>query len=216
MTRKSPLYPYLIVTLLALVSVYWARASYESTIEILQAVTRFTARISLLMFAMVFTASALHKLLRKSWTAEFLKNWRPYALSFAYAHTIHLFAIFLLYRQTSEKAPLVTMVFGGLAYLLIYVMAFTTNEKAVKKMGFRNWKALHRVALFYIWFIFFMTYIRRLMPADPEEPGSGGSKTEFIIAFILVIAMMLVRIAAAVFTRAGRKSKIPAEREAIS
>jgi methionine sulfoxide reductase heme-binding subunit len=216
MTKKLLRHPFLIVTFLIVASLIWAVFTYGQSVEAAQAMTRFSARISLFIFALVFTASALHKLFRSQNTAELLRNRRQFGLSFAYSHTIHLLAIVIFLSLSGEKPPMVTVIFGGLAYLFIYAMAFTSNDWSVKKLGVKTWKALHKTGVLYLWFIFFVTYLGRLLPAKAGEPSPGGSKAEFIIAFIVVSAILLLRIAAAISARAGKQTKVVTESEAIS
>jgi methionine sulfoxide reductase heme-binding subunit len=215
MTKKLIRNPFQVVTFLIVASLLWAVFAYGQSVEAAQAMTRFTARISLLIFALVFSASALHKLFRSEYTAELLRNRRQFGLSFAYSHTVHLLAIIIFLRLSGDEAPLLTLAFGGFAYLLTYAMAFTSNDWSVRKLGARSWKALHKTGVYYLWFIFFITYLRRLLPAKAGDPIPGGSKAEFIIAFILVLAILSLRIVAAVSARAGKQAKVVTENEAI-
>jgi methionine sulfoxide reductase heme-binding subunit len=203
-------YPFQLVTILLVVALAWAIFQYGQTVEAAQAMVRFTARISLFIFALVFSASSLHRLLRSDFTAALLKNRRLFGVSFAFSHTVHLLAIIIFFRLSGEQAPKLTLIFGGLAYLLMYAMAITSNDWSVRKLGARNWKRLHKLGVFYLWSIFFITYLRRILPNKVEEPRPGGTKSEFIIAFLVVLAILAVRIAAAVSARAGRQVKAAA------
>jgi methionine sulfoxide reductase heme-binding subunit len=216
MTKKLLRHPFQIVTFLIIASFAWAMFAYGQSVDASQAMTRFTARISLFIFALVFSASSLHKLFRSDFTAELLRNRRRFGISFAFSHTVHLLAIIIFLRLSGDEAPMFTLVFGGLAYLLIYAMAFTSNDWSVKKLGAKNWKILHKFGVFYLWLIFFITYLRRILPSKVDEPKPGGTKTEFIIAFIVVLAILCLRIGAAISVRAGKQTKIAAENEAIS
>jgi sulfoxide reductase heme-binding subunit YedZ len=216
MTKKLLRYPFQIVTFLDMTALVWAMFAYGQSVEAAQAMTRFTARISLFLFALVFSASALHKLLRSEFTAELLRNRRGFGVSFAFSHTVHLLALITFLRLSGNEAPKLTLIFGGLAYLLIYVMAFTSNDWSVKKLGAKNWKILHKIGIMYVWFIFFVTYLRRLLPSKVGEPRPGGTKTEFTVAFIVVLVILCLRIAAAISVRAGKQSKLVTESEGIS
>jgi methionine sulfoxide reductase heme-binding subunit len=216
MTEKLLRHPFQIVTFLIILSLLWALVAYGQTVEALQAMTRFTARISLLIFALVFSASALHKLFRSEMTAELLRNRRQFGLGFAYSHTVHFMAIVLFLKASGNQAPALSLIFGGLAYLFTYLLAFTSTDWSVRKLGAKIWKRLHKAGVFYIWFIFFITYLRRFLPAKPGEPGPGGSKTEFLVAFILVIAILILRLSAVLSVRAGSKTRVATENEAIS
>jgi sulfoxide reductase heme-binding subunit YedZ len=208
MTKKLLHYPFQIVTFLAIASLAWALFSYGQNVEASQAITRFTARISLFIFVWVFSASALHKLFRNEFTAELLRNRRKFGLSFALSHTIHLIALITFFILSGDPVPMLSVVFGGLAYVLIYAMAFTSNDWSVKKLGAKNWKRLHKFGVFYIWLIFFISYLRRVLPSKADEPKPGGTKAEFIVAFIVVLAILCLRIAAAIAVKAGKQAKV--------
>lgn len=216
MTNRLTRYPFQIVTVLIIASLVWAIFAYGQTVEASQAMVRFTARISLFIFVLIFSASSLHKLFRSEFTAALLKNRRQFGLSFAYSHTVHLFTIIFFFKLSGNQAPMLTLIFGGLAYLLMYAMAFTSNDWSVRKLGAKNWKLLHKIGVFYLWFIFFITYLRRVLPSPADAPKPGGTKTEFVIGFIIIFALLGLRIAATISAKANRQSKVAAEREAIS
>jgi hypothetical protein len=48
---------------------------------------------------------------------------------------------------------------GGLGYVFILLMSLTSNDYAVKVLGIKQWKILHSVGTYYLWFIFFFTYL---------------------------------------------------------
>jgi DMSO/TMAO reductase YedYZ heme-binding membrane subunit len=204
------------VTVLVVVSLAWAIFYYGQTVEAAQAMVRFTARISLFIFALVFSASSLHRLFGSDFTAALLRNRRQFGVSFALSHTVHLLSIIIFFSLSGDQAPKLTLIFGGLAYLLIYAMAFTSNDWSVRKLGAKNWQRLHKLGVFYIWFIFFITYLRRILPGKADEPKPGGTKTEFIIAFLVVLVILSLRIVAAVSERAGRQVKVAGEGQTIS
>lgn len=208
-------HPLQIVSLFIVASLVWALAAYGQTVEAAQALTRFTARISLFVFALVFAASALHILLHSDFTRELLRHQRQWGLAFAYSHTIHLFAILLFFRLSGNSPPVLSLIFGGMGYVLLYVLAFTSNNEAVKRLGATNWKRLHKIGVFYLWFIFFLTYLKRLLPDRVDAPRPGGTKTEFVIGFMILVALLALRIAAFVAAKTGKKSKTLSESEVI-
>ena len=95
MTNRLIRYPFQIVTLVIVTSLVWAIVAHGQTVEAVQAMVRFTARISLFVFSLIFAASSLHKLFRNEFTIELLKNRRQWGISLAYSHTIHLLAIII-------------------------------------------------------------------------------------------------------------------------
>ena len=146
---------------------------------------RATARTSMLLFSLAFAAASMHYLWKNNLTRSLLVNRRYLGLSFAYSHYLHLFGI--LYLQFFETQPLieergwVIVSLGGVAYVLLTLMAFTSTDEMIRKMGTQNWQRLHRIGSFYIWIVFATSYFPRAL----KEP--------FYIPFavILVLAMTL-------------------------
>jgi hypothetical protein len=127
----------------------------------LHVVLRATARTSLVLFLLAFTASALWKLLPGAWSRWQISNRRYLGLSFATSHTLHLLAIVAtawaqphkFFRDTSTS----TLVMGGIAYAFLFVLAATSFDRSAAWVGARNWKVLHTVGSHYIWLIFVLT-----------------------------------------------------------
>jgi len=83
---------------------------------------------------------------------------------------------------------------GGLAYLLIALMAVKSTNPALRWLG-PNWRRLHLVGSWYVWLVFLNTYLGRVL--EGREPAwlYGG-----ITALMLGAAAL--RIAAGVQKRA--------------
>ena len=85
-------------------------------------------------------------------------------VSFAASHFIHLAligAIALAFPEPflKDQAPS-QWIFGGLGYVFVALMALTSSDRAQQWMGMKKWKKLHLVGGYYIWFVFFITYIK--------------------------------------------------------
>jgi DMSO/TMAO reductase YedYZ heme-binding membrane subunit len=125
-------------------------------------VIRATARTSVLLFAAAYAASSLRAFWRNDATKWLLRNRRYVGLSYAVSHTLHLGAIFALARVSPDfEFEPVAVVTGGTAYVLLYLMALTSNDRAVAALGIENWRRLHRVGMHFNWFIFFQAFARR-------------------------------------------------------
>jgi DMSO/TMAO reductase YedYZ heme-binding membrane subunit len=191
MTKFFLKYSFHIITAAAVVMLVAVLVLYGQTIDAAQAMARFTARMSFAVFAIVFSASSLYRFFPSDLTASLLRSRRRLGITFAFAHTIHLVAL-ALFVSMSEARPQITRVAGGaLAYLLIFAMALTSSDAAVKRMGARSWKALHTGGVFYIWLAFFLTYLPRL---QGKLPQAGETHAEFIVMMSLVITIMLLRL----------------------
>lgn len=124
-----------------------------------------TARISAVVFLLTYLASSLQKTLRTPFTLWLVRNRRHLGLSFALSHTVHLLFIILFFTasETTEQLDTVTLIFGGLGFVFVYLLALTSNDFSVRKLGLGNWKWLHRIGLHYLWFIFFITMSGAIM-----------------------------------------------------
>jgi DMSO/TMAO reductase YedYZ heme-binding membrane subunit len=146
---------------------------------------RYTARWSFVWFMIVWSASALARLWPGGWRSALLYNRRGFGLAFAAAHLIHagffITAIMLLGGQSS----LTTILGGGLGYVFVILLALTSHDYWVKRLG-RNWKLLHQVGVTYIAFIYAFTYY-----------GSLSTKPAVAIPTLSIMGLVLVlRIAA--------------------
>ena len=148
---------------------------------------RYTARISFFFFTVSFLASSIHYFLSNSLTNFIRNNRRHIGLSFALAHTIHLVALTSFFVTTNQNPDIVTVLGGGFAYLAMYIMAFTSNDNAVRKIGFKRWKLIHKLGANYIAFIFAFTYLGRL---TKEE----FSSVEFNLLFSIIIGAFALRV----------------------
>ena len=148
---------------------------------------RSSARSSVLLFALAFTASSLRAFWQNGTTKWLLANRRYLGISYAVSHAIHLLALVALYRVSSDfKGSLnaVTLVGGGIAYAFTAAMALTSNDASVAALGHERWRRLHTVGGWYIWIIFAQSYLPRafLYPA-------------YVPAGLVVLAVPALRLA---------------------
>lgn len=122
----------------------------------LRALVRFTARCSLLVFLPVYTASSLRRLWPSSTSRWLLRNRRFLGVTFAWAHGLHALAIGLLALLLGDafRVPLPILAVGGAAYALLAAMVATSSDRAVRALGPRRWKALHRTGIHLLWLVF--------------------------------------------------------------
>ena len=96
----------------------------------------------MLLFTAAFAASALRRLWPTSFTRWLRRRRRQVGLSFAVSHGTHLLAIVALAMRFPESfwasTSLVTIVFGGIAYVFILLMAITSNDASVRLLGGRR------------------------------------------------------------------------------
>ena len=145
---------------------------------------RVTARSSLVLFLLAFTASAAARRWPGSFTRWQLANRRQIGLGFAVSHTIHAAAIACFawidpsaFQAATSPGNFVT---GGLAYLFIVLMAATSFDGAVRWLGAGRWRLLHLTGLYFLWISFLITFGMRI-------PMSGS--------YVLPVAVLLSALA---------------------
>jgi DMSO/TMAO reductase YedYZ heme-binding membrane subunit len=148
--------------------------------------TRLTARLSLFVFLLAFLARPLAQIFRNGATRWLLRERRGVGLAFAGAHTVHL-GVFLTYFAVGGMVPpRVVVVLGGFAYVLIGLMAATSNDWSVARLGAKNWRRLHTFGLYDVWLIFALTYLSRI--------GRGPLTIVDGLLLALLVAAFLLRL----------------------
>jgi DMSO/TMAO reductase YedYZ heme-binding membrane subunit len=135
-----------------------------------QHAARYTARVGFPLLIVAYIARPLHQLAPSGFSKGALARRRWIGLGFAISHTIHLVALATALRLAGQAPDPVTVIGGGLAYVLLYAMAFTSTDRARRAMG-KWWKRLHRFGIHYLWFIFAQSYLGRVF--DPGTRGIG-------------------------------------------
>lgn len=155
--------------------------NYGINLEALQALTRFSGRASLFIFSLIFLFQDHQFTKIKSILSS------KYYLVFAIAHGIHL--IELLTYVYLSGIPLVPIRLAGgfLAYLLIFIMPWIEIQFQQAKITSKQFSFLTLIYLYYVWLIFFMTYLPRV---QGTLPNAGGSYTEHVILLGWVSLML--------------------------
>ena len=157
----------------------------ENVVEAL----RITARTAFAIFLFVFIARPAHQFFTTPSTAKLLRRRRLLGIAFTGVHTAHLILIF--YRiQLSESFTLVASnVLGAFVYLIILAMFVTSFDTTARMLGKRNWKILHTIGLWIIFFAFLQREIRQIV-------ASGDSASQFLV--VCAAAALVFRAANAV------------------
>jgi methionine sulfoxide reductase heme-binding subunit len=132
---------------------------------------RYTARASFTVFLIVYSASSLLRLWPGALTKSLVRHRRQWGLGFALAHTIHLAALAYYNIIILNMPGLQSLLGGGLAYGLMFVMAATSNNASMRVMG-RWWKRVHTVGIHWIWFVFTFSYFGRLFDLERWMQGA--------------------------------------------
>lgn len=167
MTRNWPIWLGAIIGLLAIAL---AVAAHTGPVDQWTHAAKYTARVGFPLLILAYVARPLVDLTRSDWSRALLAKRKYIGLGFAVSHTIHLVALVIAIEISGEGKGLVTYLFGGLAYALLYAMALTSNRAAMKAMG-KWWKRLHRAGIHYLWFIFLQSYLGRIFREDTVVEG---------------------------------------------
>ena len=117
---------------------------------------RVTARVTFAFFMLAYVARPLVRLFA---TGRWLVRHRRYlGLMAALSHTVHFGYVLLYFYSVDEVVDLGTKILGGLGFVLFWLMALTSNDAAVRKLG-PWWKRLHLFGMHYNWLIFLVTYL---------------------------------------------------------
>jgi methionine sulfoxide reductase heme-binding subunit len=164
-------------------------AAHGGGVEAVRLVVRITARTSLLLFALAFTASAMIRLWPGAFTRWQRANRRQLGVSFAVSHIVHAAALIALasldralFMSLTNPVSLAT---GGLAYVFILAMAATSFDRTAAMIGSRAWRVLHTTGAWYIWISFAVAYGKRLPLTSFYWPF-----------FAVVLALLAIRLTA--------------------
>jgi hypothetical protein len=159
--------------------------NYGTSLESLQAVTRFSGRASLAIFSLIF----LFQNHRHVNVKIILSN--QYFLVFAIAHGIHLVQLLTyVYLSDNELIP-IRLAGGFLAYALIFIMPYAQQLSENNKISVRAFSTLTLIYLYYVWFIFFMSYLPRVRGTLTHV---GGSYSEFVVLLAWVSLMLGIKL----------------------
>jgi hypothetical protein len=172
--------------LLAMAAVFLA---LHPGVEGLRLVIRATARTSLVLFALAFSAGPLAELAAGGLTRWQRRNRRYLGVSFAVSHVIHLAALIALSRTDPvlfwTLTNPATILLAGTAYGLLAAMTATSFDRSAAWLGARRWRLLHLVGGWYIWLSFAVAVGKRL----PQGPV-------YWAMMALVVAVAVVRLVA--------------------
>ena len=170
----------------------WIASMRQFEVEGVRMVIRFTARSSLLLFCLAFSAAALARLWPNAWTRWQRRNRRYLGLSFAASHAIHAVAIVAFANMDpagfAEATSPASYIFGGIGYAVIIAMSATSFDRTAALLGPRAWRALHLAGGYYLWFQFVVSFGKRV-PAMPAYAA-------FLIPLLIVMALRLIATAA--------------------
>lgn len=165
--------------------VLWSVWQYPDTVSQLQCVTRLSGRLSLLMFSFIFLLYPLRKNVLKNILSS------RYLLLFALQHGFHL-VVLLTYVYLSGVVLVPYRVAGGFfAYAIIFLMPWFEARVAKGKLTMPAFDRVMTFYQFYVWFIFFMTYVARV---NRTFPNAGGTYEEHVTLMSWVCVAVVIKV----------------------
>jgi hypothetical protein len=176
---------FLIMLIAQVLIVWYSFYFYSDHQAILQTASRLSGRLSLLLFSLIFLTYG------QSPTA--VRSWFNLYFIFAVAHVIHLVELLTYQALAGNLSRLINFrVLGGIiAYVLIVAMPVVQYIRGKGKIAKISLIRLEYFYLVFVWMIFFLTYLPRILGTLTTV---GGSYYEFVISFGWLIFMMLFKI----------------------
>jgi hypothetical protein len=161
----------------------------------LQTITRFSGSLSLLLFSAIFL------LYNKPYTITAWLSDRFY-LIFAIVHGIHLAELVtFVYLANIELVPH-RLAGGFMAYLFVFAMPFLQSFKMRGQISNRTYAIVETIFIYYVWLVFFLTYLPRV---QGKIPIAGGSFTEHVALLGWVSTLLGMKLSAMIqFQKKGR------------
>ena len=133
---------------------------------------RVTARVAFLFLMLAYLARPMRMLLGNvSATRDGVRSWlkhrRYFGLAMAFAHTVHAGYVLALPLVLGVELEMGIIVGGGLAFVLMWAMAATSNDASIRALG-KNWRRLHLLGLHYLWIIFMQSFVGRVFVEDAD------------------------------------------------
>lgn len=137
-------------------------ATQPAGAELLPTVNRWLVRVSLPFFLVAFAATPIARLRPSALARRAVRERRGLGLAWAAIHLTHAVAILAMFEADAENVPPPTvLIFGGAGFALTLAMALTSNDASQRALG-RGWRRLHRTGLWYLVFIYVLTYYGRV------------------------------------------------------
>lgn len=132
-----------------------------------QAAARLSGRVSLLFFALLLIYATLYPTMERT-SAVFGVKYRLFR-DFAILHVVHWTLLATSVWLNGFELVASRLAAGALAYSLVVSMPFLLQTE---RIGVQFLARLQGLYLFWVWFVFFMTYVTRLRGQNPSASGS--------------------------------------------
>ena len=125
--------------------------------------TRYSAHLALVFLLLAFSASILKAVVNNAQTRGLVRYRRQLGLGFAIAHTFHLIALILFLSNLEGYSVDASVAVAGFGYVVTALLALTSNDYSVRRLGPAKWKQLHTVGISILMLYFFVAFSSRLL-----------------------------------------------------
>ena len=125
--------------------------------------TRYSAHLAFAFLLLAFSASTLKAFINNAQTRGLVRYRRQLGLGFATAHTFHLVALILFLSNLEGYSVDASLAVAGFGYVVTALLAATSNDYSIKRLGPANWKQLHSVGISILMLYFFVAFSGRLL-----------------------------------------------------
>ena len=125
--------------------------------------TRYSAHLAFVFLLLAFSASTLKALVNNAQTRGLVRYRRQLGLGFATAHTFHLVALIMFLRNLEGYTVDASVAVAGFGYVVTALLALTSNDYSVRRLGPDKWKRLHTVGISILMLYFFVAFSGRLL-----------------------------------------------------
>ena len=125
--------------------------------------TRYSAHLAFVFLLLAFSASTLKVLVNNAPTRDLVRYRRQLGLGFATAHTFHLVALILFLSNLEGYSVDASVVVAGFGYVVTALLALTSNDYSVRRLGPAKWKQLHAIGISILMLYFFVAFSGRLL-----------------------------------------------------
>ena len=125
--------------------------------------TRYSAHLAFVFLLLAFSASTLKAVVNNAQTRGLVRYRRQLGLGFATAHTFHLVALILFLSNLEGYSVDASLAVAGFGYVVTALLALTSNDYSVRRLGPAKWKQLHAIGISILMLYFFVAFSGRLL-----------------------------------------------------
>lgn len=145
--------------------------------------TRYSAHLAFVFLLLAFSASTLKAVVNNAQTRGLVRYRRQLGLGFATAHTFHLVALILFLSNLEGYSVDASVAVAGFGYVVTALLALTSNDYSVRRLGPAKWKQLHAIGISILMLYFFVAFSGRLL-------------TSFAPTYLVYIALIATAVVA--------------------